>query len=105
VSRPDDGPAPGRGRGTRLHNDHLTSGLELSRRVDAAYPVAAGPKLGFDAVRVRDGDLLPAANCAATCSTRMTALSSHTVSIKIPSGDGRMNCTSYTDVFDVSGVA
>jgi len=68
-------------------------------------PLAAGPKLGFEAVRVRDGDQLPAANYTATCSTRMTGLSSDAVSIKIPSGDGRMNCTSYTDVFDVSGVA
>ncbi|MEU1599143.1 DUF1416 domain-containing protein [Streptomyces sp. NPDC005708] len=45
---------------THLHNDYVTGGLELARRFDAAYAVPAGPKLGFDAVRVRDGDQLPA---------------------------------------------
>ncbi|MBL1116007.1 DUF1416 domain-containing protein [Streptomyces sp. 110] len=43
---------------THLHNDYVTGGLELARRFDALYAVPAGPGLGFDAARVRDGDQL-----------------------------------------------
>lgn len=45
---------------TRLHNDYVTGGLELARQCDAVYVVPAGPGLGFDAVRVGDGDQLAA---------------------------------------------
>ncbi|MGW3766047.1 DUF1416 domain-containing protein [Streptomyces sp. NPDC005131] len=45
---------------THLHNDYVTGGLELARRCQAAYAVPAGPRLGFDAVRVGDGDQLTA---------------------------------------------
>ncbi|MFJ5529785.1 DUF1416 domain-containing protein [Streptomyces sp. NPDC093261] len=45
---------------THVHNDYVTGGLELARRCRAAYVVPAGPSLGFDAVRVADGDRLAA---------------------------------------------
>jgi glyoxylase-like metal-dependent hydrolase (beta-lactamase superfamily II)/rhodanese-related sulfurtransferase len=41
---------------THLHNDYVTGGLELAREAEAEYLVPAGPRLGFDAVRVADGD-------------------------------------------------
>ncbi|MEY9845569.1 DUF1416 domain-containing protein [Streptacidiphilus sp. MAP5-3] len=41
---------------THLHNDYVTGGLELARECEADYLVPAGPRLGFDAVRVADGE-------------------------------------------------
>jgi glyoxylase-like metal-dependent hydrolase (beta-lactamase superfamily II)/rhodanese-related sulfurtransferase len=41
---------------THLHNDYVTGGLELARECGAEYLVPAGPRLGFDAVRVADGE-------------------------------------------------
>ncbi len=41
---------------THIHNDYVTGGLALARRHRVPYVVPAGPRLGFDARRVSDGD-------------------------------------------------
>jgi hydroxyacylglutathione hydrolase len=43
---------------THIHNDYVTGGLELARRVGAAYVVAADEEVSFDRVGLRDGDVL-----------------------------------------------
>lgn len=40
---------------THIHNDYLTGGLALARRLGAQYVVPAGPRLGYSAERVCDG--------------------------------------------------
>lgn len=41
---------------THLHNDYVTGGLALARRVGARYLVPAGDRVGFERVAVSDGD-------------------------------------------------
>lgn len=43
---------------THIHNDYVTGGLALARRHRVPYVVPAGPRLGYDAMRVGDGDRL-----------------------------------------------
>ena len=43
---------------THLHDDYVSGGRELARETGAAYLVAAGEKVSFDRVGVRDGDEL-----------------------------------------------
>jgi hydroxyacylglutathione hydrolase len=40
---------------THIHNDYLTGGLVLARRLGAEYVVPQGPRLGYSATRVGDG--------------------------------------------------
>ena len=41
---------------THLHNDYVTGGLELARRADAAYVLAADDDVAYDHTGARDGD-------------------------------------------------
>jgi hydroxyacylglutathione hydrolase len=41
---------------THLHNDYVTGGLELARRADAAYVLAAADDVAYDHTGARDGD-------------------------------------------------
>ena len=41
---------------THIHNDYVTGGLELARRLDAAYVVPAGYELAYEATQLGDGD-------------------------------------------------
>ncbi len=41
---------------THLHNDYVTGGLELARRADAAYVLAAADAVAYDHTGARDGD-------------------------------------------------
>jgi hydroxyacylglutathione hydrolase len=43
---------------THVHNDYVTGGYELARRTGAAYVLNADDELFFDALGVRDGDVL-----------------------------------------------
>ncbi len=40
---------------THVHNDYVTGGLALARRVDAAYCVAEGERVSFDRTAIADG--------------------------------------------------
>ena len=44
---------------THIHNDYVTGGLALARRVGAAYVLSAAEDVDFDHVGVRDGDEVP----------------------------------------------
>ena len=44
---------------THVHNDYVTGGLALARRVGAAYVLSAAEDVDFDHVGVRDGDEVP----------------------------------------------
>ena len=41
---------------THIHNDYVTGGLALARAAGAAYHVSAADQVGFDRIRVADGD-------------------------------------------------
>ena len=43
---------------THMHNDYVTGGLALARRVGAEYLVSAGDDVAFARCPVRDGDLI-----------------------------------------------
>ena len=43
---------------SHIHNDYVTGGFALSRRVGAAYLVNAGDEVSFERTPVRDGDIL-----------------------------------------------
>lgn len=89
---------------THLHNDYVTGGLELSRRFRTGYAVPTGPRLGFDAVRVADGDLLDAGELR----IRVIATPGHTdhhVAYAFASADGvpRLVCTGGSLLYGTTG--
>jgi hydroxyacylglutathione hydrolase len=45
---------------THIHNDYVTGGLALARAVGAAYHVSGGDQVGFERIRVADGDQIGA---------------------------------------------
>ena len=45
---------------THIHNDYVTGGLELSRKVGAEYVVPAGDEVGYSRRSVTDGDIVDA---------------------------------------------
>lgn len=45
---------------THIHNDYVTGGLELARRVGGAYVVAAADEVTFDRVPITDGEEIAA---------------------------------------------
>jgi hydroxyacylglutathione hydrolase len=45
---------------THIHNDYVTGGLALARATGAAYHVSAADEVGFERVKVSDGDHLAA---------------------------------------------
>lgn len=49
---------------THIHNDYVSGGLELARRTDARYAVAAADDVEFERVPVADGDRLEVGDLA-----------------------------------------
>jgi hydroxyacylglutathione hydrolase len=45
---------------THIHNDYITGGLALARAAGAAYHVSAADEVGFERVKVSDGDYIEA---------------------------------------------
>jgi hydroxyacylglutathione hydrolase len=45
---------------THIHNDYVTGGLELARKVGAQYVVPSGEDVSYDCVAVADGDIIDA---------------------------------------------
>lgn len=45
---------------THIHNDYVTGGLALARVTGAAYHVSAADEVGFERVKVSDGDVVEA---------------------------------------------
>jgi len=43
---------------THIHNDYITGGFELAKRLGAEYAVSADDEVSFDRLSVRDGDVL-----------------------------------------------
>jgi glyoxylase-like metal-dependent hydrolase (beta-lactamase superfamily II)/rhodanese-related sulfurtransferase len=89
---------------THLHNDYVTGGLELARHFQAAYMVPAGPRLGFDAVRVAGGDQLSAGELR----IQVIATPGHTdhhVAYAFASTDGvpRLVCTGGSLLYGTTG--
>ncbi|MGW1253867.1 DUF1416 domain-containing protein [Streptomyces sp. NPDC002513] len=89
---------------THLHNDYVTGGLELARRHGATYAVPAGPPLGFDAVRVADGDRLTAGGL----EIQVIATPGHTdhhVAYAFAPADGvpRLVCTGGSLLYGTTG--
>ncbi|MEW2494637.1 DUF1416 domain-containing protein [Streptomyces nodosus] len=89
---------------THVHNDYVTGGLDLARRFGAAYAVPAGPSLGFDAVRVADGDRLTAGELR----IQVIATPGHTdhhVAYAFASADGvpRLVCTGGSLLYGTTG--
>jgi glyoxylase-like metal-dependent hydrolase (beta-lactamase superfamily II) len=89
---------------THLHNDYVTGGLELARECGAEYLVPAGPRLGFDAVRVEDGE-----ECAfGDLDIRVIATPGHTdhhVAYAFAARDGspRVVCTGGSLLYGSTG--
>jgi hydroxyacylglutathione hydrolase len=72
---------------THIHNDYVTGGLELARRLGAEYVVSAEDDVSFERVPVRDGDVI------ATGSMRVRAMHTpghthHHLSYVVESADG-----------------
>ncbi|UGY91270.1 DUF1416 domain-containing protein [Streptomyces gobiensis] len=89
---------------THLHNDYVTEGLELARNYAADYVVPAGPRLGFDALRVADGDQLP----VGPLRVRVIATPGHTdhhVAYAFAPADGepRLVCTGGSLLYGSTG--
>jgi glyoxylase-like metal-dependent hydrolase (beta-lactamase superfamily II)/rhodanese-related sulfurtransferase len=89
---------------THLHNDYVTGGLELARRFDAMYAVPAGPKLGFDAVRVRDGDQLAAGELRIQVISTPGHTDHHVAyAVTAPGGASRLVCTGGSLLYGTTG--
>ena len=74
---------------THLHNDYVTSGLELARATGAVYVVPAGEDVGYPACRVSDGDVIDAGGY----ELRVIHTPGHTrehVSYALEDGSGRI---------------
>ncbi|MGO4755170.1 MBL fold metallo-hydrolase, partial [Streptomyces sp. 2MCAF27] len=89
---------------THVHNDYVTGGLELARRLDAVYVVPAGPELGFDAVRTGDGDEIPAGDL----SIQVIATPGHTdhhlaYTFALRGGVPRLVCTGGSVLYGTTG--
>ncbi|MGW3567527.1 MBL fold metallo-hydrolase [Streptomyces sp. NPDC000941] len=89
---------------THVHNDYVTGGLELARRLDAVYVVPAGPELGFDAARTGDGDELPAGDL----SIQVIATPGHTdhhlaYAFALRGGVPRLVCTGGSVLYGTTG--
>ena len=59
---------------THLHNDYITGGLALARRVGARYCVSAADQVAFDRTAVADADLIDVGDMA----VRVVATPGHT---------------------------
>lgn len=59
---------------THIHNDYVSGGLELARRLGVPYLVAAAEEVAFDRVPVADGDLV----CVGDLTVTVLATPGHT---------------------------
>ena len=89
---------------THLHNDYVTSGLELARATGAVYVVPAGEDVGYPACRVSDGDVIDAGGY----ELRVIHTPGHTrehVSYALEDGSGRIvgAFTGGSMLFDSTG--
>ena len=59
---------------THVHNDYVTGGYELSRRIGAAYAVSAGDRVAFPQLAAGDGDQI----AVGSMTVRVVAAPGHT---------------------------
>ncbi|WP_218000028.1 MBL fold metallo-hydrolase [Janibacter anophelis] len=78
---------------THLHNDYVTGGLALARRLGARYHVNAADEVSFDRAQIRDGDVVEVSD---TMRVRAIATPGHTfthLSYALETGAGDQTTT------------